>query len=119
MVTIAPPQVRYLVRSEDRYRAALALQITNLLTRSMFAYRLGMKDLPLVGGWVWQRNEADVHATSCIYTSPPYAQYTIKVYCFMIMQYARYSFSRWVFMLVYWVCTRVYWVYTRVYWFML
>eukprot|EP00731_Ephydatia_muelleri_P016844 Em0009g1268a len=40
-------EVRYLVRSEDRYRAALALQITNLLTRSMFAYRLGMKDLPL------------------------------------------------------------------------
>lgn len=26
-------EVRYLVRSEDRYRAALALQITNLLTR--------------------------------------------------------------------------------------
>lgn len=26
-------EVRYLVKSEDRYRAALALQITNLLTR--------------------------------------------------------------------------------------
>lgn len=26
-------EVRYLVTSEDRYRAALALQITNLLTR--------------------------------------------------------------------------------------
>ncbi|XP_035668321.1 DNA polymerase subunit gamma-1-like isoform X1 [Branchiostoma floridae] len=39
-------EVRYLVQSEDRYRAALALQITNLLTRSMFAYRLGMNDLP-------------------------------------------------------------------------
>ncbi|XP_067649163.1 DNA polymerase subunit gamma-1-like [Haliotis asinina] len=39
-------EVRYLVRSEDRYRAALALQITNLWTRSMFASRLGMKDLP-------------------------------------------------------------------------
>lgn len=26
-------EVRYLVREEDRYRAALALQITNLLTR--------------------------------------------------------------------------------------
>ncbi|XP_028679587.1 DNA polymerase subunit gamma-1 [Erpetoichthys calabaricus] len=39
-------EVRYLVRSEDRYRAALALQITNLLTRSMFAYKLGMNDLP-------------------------------------------------------------------------
>ncbi|XP_056427904.1 DNA polymerase subunit gamma-1 [Hyla sarda] len=39
-------EVRYLVRSEDRYRAALALQITNLLTRCMFAYKLGMQDLP-------------------------------------------------------------------------
>ncbi|XP_023673036.1 DNA polymerase subunit gamma-1 isoform X1 [Paramormyrops kingsleyae] len=39
-------EVRYLVRSEDRYRAALALQITNLLTRSMFAYKLGIQDLP-------------------------------------------------------------------------
>nr|XP_055048517.1 DNA polymerase subunit gamma-1 [Misgurnus anguillicaudatus] len=39
-------EVRYLVRSEDRYRAALALQITNLLTRCMFAYKVGMKDLP-------------------------------------------------------------------------
>ncbi|XP_033491143.1 DNA polymerase subunit gamma-1 [Epinephelus lanceolatus] len=39
-------EVRYLVRSEDRYRAALALQITNLLTRSMFAHVLGMQDLP-------------------------------------------------------------------------
>ncbi|KAL4624293.1 DNA polymerase subunit gamma-1 [Arapaima gigas] len=39
-------EVRYLVNSEDRYRAALALQVTNLLTRCMFAYKLGMRDLP-------------------------------------------------------------------------
>ncbi|ELW62800.1 DNA polymerase subunit gamma-1 [Tupaia chinensis] len=39
-------EVRYLVRAEDRYRAALALQITNLLTRCMFAYKLGLNDLP-------------------------------------------------------------------------
>ncbi|KAJ8249452.1 hypothetical protein GJAV_G00235080 [Gymnothorax javanicus] len=39
-------EVRYLVRSEDRYRAALALQITNLLTRCMFSFKLGMVDLP-------------------------------------------------------------------------
>ncbi|XP_006867231.1 PREDICTED: DNA polymerase subunit gamma-1 [Chrysochloris asiatica] len=39
-------EVRYLVRQEDRYRAALALQITNLLTRCMFAYKLGLNDLP-------------------------------------------------------------------------
>lgn len=40
-------EVRYLVSSKDRYRAVLALQITNLLTRSMFARALGMNDLPL------------------------------------------------------------------------
>jgi len=39
-------EVRYLVSSKDKYRAALALQITNLLTRAMFAYKLGMSDLP-------------------------------------------------------------------------
>ncbi|XP_060892582.1 DNA polymerase subunit gamma-1 [Labrus mixtus] len=39
-------EVRYLVCSEDRYRAALALQITNLFTRSIFAHALGMQDLP-------------------------------------------------------------------------
>jgi len=41
-------EVRYLVTSQDRYRAALALQVTNLLTRAMFAHKLGMNDLPLV-----------------------------------------------------------------------
>ncbi|KAL4228151.1 hypothetical protein ACF0H5_013584 [Mactra antiquata] len=40
-------EVRYLVVEEDVERAALALQITNLLTRAMFAYKLGMDDLPL------------------------------------------------------------------------
>ncbi|ESO00179.1 hypothetical protein HELRODRAFT_192623, partial [Helobdella robusta] len=39
-------EVRYLVCEEDKYRAALALQITNLLTRSMFAYKLQFCDLP-------------------------------------------------------------------------
>lgn len=39
-------ELRYLVKEEDRYRAALALQIANLWTRSYFAYRLGMDDLP-------------------------------------------------------------------------
>lgn len=41
-------EVRYMVSSEDVLRAALALQITNLLVRSMFAYKLGMNDLPQV-----------------------------------------------------------------------
>jgi len=41
-------EVRYLVKSEDRYRAALALHLTNLYTRAMFAYKLDMADLPQV-----------------------------------------------------------------------
>lgn len=41
-------EVRYLVRTEDRYKAAYALQITNLLTRSLFAYKIGIHDLPQV-----------------------------------------------------------------------
>ena len=39
-------ELRYLVKEEDKYRAALALQISNLWTRAMFAYMLGMDDLP-------------------------------------------------------------------------
>ena len=41
-------EVRYLVRSEDKYRAALALQLSNLFTRAMFTQRIGINDLPLV-----------------------------------------------------------------------
>jgi len=39
-------ELRYLVVEEDRYRAALALQIANIWTRSLFAFKLGMDDLP-------------------------------------------------------------------------
>ena len=39
-------EVRYLVASQDRWRAALALQITNLMTRAMFARQLNLNDLP-------------------------------------------------------------------------
>jgi DNA polymerase gamma 1 len=39
-------ELRYLVADKDRYRAALALQIANLWTRCLFAYSLGMDDLP-------------------------------------------------------------------------
>ena len=35
-----------MVRTEDRFRAALALQIANLWTRCMFAYQLNLYDLP-------------------------------------------------------------------------
>ncbi|EKM59439.1 uncharacterized protein PHACADRAFT_205649 [Phanerochaete carnosa HHB-10118-sp] len=39
-------ELRYLVKEEDKYRAALALQIANLWTRCLFALRLGLDDLP-------------------------------------------------------------------------
>ncbi|KDQ57901.1 hypothetical protein JAAARDRAFT_69260 [Jaapia argillacea MUCL 33604] len=39
-------ELRYLVTEEDKYRLALALQVANLWTRSLFAYKLGMDDLP-------------------------------------------------------------------------
>lgn len=40
-------EVRYLVEDKDRYKAAFALQVSNLLVRSYFAYKLNMKDLPI------------------------------------------------------------------------
>ncbi|XP_049878620.1 DNA polymerase subunit gamma-1, mitochondrial [Pectinophora gossypiella] len=40
-------EVRYLVPEEDKYETALALQITNLLTRAFCSQRVGMNDLPL------------------------------------------------------------------------
>ncbi|CUA77609.1 DNA polymerase gamma 1 [Rhizoctonia solani] len=39
-------EVRYLAKEEDKYRLALALQIANLWTRSLFAYKLGFDNLP-------------------------------------------------------------------------
>eukprot|EP00095_Tigriopus_kingsejongensis_P001062 maker-scaffold631_size122145-snap-gene-0.45 protein:Tk01062 transcript:maker-scaffold631_size122145-snap-gene-0.45-mRNA-1 annotation:"dna polymerase subunit gamma-1 isoform x1" len=39
-------EVRYLVKEEDTYRAALALQISNVLVRALFASQLGMNSLP-------------------------------------------------------------------------
>jgi DNA polymerase gamma 1 len=41
-------EIRYLVKEEDKYRAALALQISNLWTRALFSYKLGINDLPQV-----------------------------------------------------------------------
>lgn len=40
--------LRYLVKDEDKYRFGLALQIANLWTRAMFAYSLGIDNLPQV-----------------------------------------------------------------------
>ena len=40
-------EIRYLVKKEDAHRLALALQISNLWTRSYFAYMQNFDDLPL------------------------------------------------------------------------
>lgn len=39
-------EIRYLVRQEDSYRAALAMHVTNLLTRAFCVRRIGLTDLP-------------------------------------------------------------------------
>uniref|UniRef100_A0A336KHX2 DNA polymerase subunit gamma-1 n=1 Tax=Culicoides sonorensis TaxID=179676 RepID=A0A336KHX2_CULSO len=39
-------EVRYLVKDEDAYKAALAMHITNLLTRCFCSSKLGLNDLP-------------------------------------------------------------------------
>ncbi|KAK5085695.1 DNA-directed DNA polymerase gamma mip1 [Lithohypha guttulata] len=39
-------EIRYLVKEEDKYRAAMALQISNLWTRAMFSQQMGINDLP-------------------------------------------------------------------------
>ncbi|KAI9032220.1 DNA polymerase gamma, catalytic subunit [Hyaloraphidium curvatum] len=46
MITIHD-ELRFLVTEEDQHRAALALQISNLWVRSMFASACGIDDLPL------------------------------------------------------------------------
>lgn len=39
-------EIRYLVKEEDKYKAALALQISNLWTRAMFCQQLGIENVP-------------------------------------------------------------------------
>jgi DNA polymerase gamma 1 len=39
-------EIRYLVRKEHRYKAAMALQIANVWTRAMFSQQMGINELP-------------------------------------------------------------------------
>ncbi|KAK9239997.1 DNA polymerase family A-domain-containing protein [Lipomyces kononenkoae] len=39
-------EIRYLVKEKDRYKVAMALQISNLWTRAMFCEQLGIHDIP-------------------------------------------------------------------------
>ncbi|KAF8707391.1 DNA polymerase A domain, partial [Rhizoctonia solani] len=69
-------EVRYLAEEGDKYRLALALQIANLWTRSMFAYKLGFDNLPqgvaffsAVDVDKYLRKEVDM---TCVTPSQPY-----------------------------------------------
>jgi DNA polymerase gamma 1 len=44
-------EIRYLVKEEDKYRLALALQIANLWTRAMFCQQMGIDDVPQSCAW--------------------------------------------------------------------
>lgn len=39
-------EIRYLAKEEDKYKVALALQVSNIWTRSLFCEQLGIYDLP-------------------------------------------------------------------------
>jgi DNA polymerase gamma 1 len=39
-------EIRYLVKEEDKYRAVMALQVSNMWTRAMFSQQMGIHDLP-------------------------------------------------------------------------
>ncbi|CAE6428519.1 unnamed protein product [Rhizoctonia solani] len=69
-------EVRYLAKEKDKYRLALALQIANLWTRCMFAYKLGFDNLPqgvaffsAVDVDKYLRKEVDM---PCVTPSQPY-----------------------------------------------
>ena len=62
-------EIRYLVTDEDKYRAALALQISNLWTRAIFAYRLEMDDLPQVSSPLLNFDISLISSQSCAFFS--------------------------------------------------
>lgn len=39
-------EIRYLVKDEDKYRGAMALQVANVWTRALFSQQMGINDLP-------------------------------------------------------------------------
>lgn len=39
-------EIRYLVKEDDKYRAAMALQVANIWTRAIFSQQVGISDLP-------------------------------------------------------------------------
>ncbi|RVD88516.1 uncharacterized protein DFL_002698 [Arthrobotrys flagrans] len=45
MITVHD-EIRYIVQWDDRYKVAMALQVANIWTRSMFSQQMGINDLP-------------------------------------------------------------------------
>ncbi|KAL8657581.1 MAG: hypothetical protein Q9226_001769 [Calogaya cf. arnoldii] len=39
-------EIRYMAKTEDKYRTAMALQVANVWTRAMFSQQMGINDLP-------------------------------------------------------------------------
>lgn len=39
-------EIRYIVKEQDKYRGAMALQVANVWTRAMFSQQMGINDLP-------------------------------------------------------------------------
>lgn len=58
-------EIRYLVTDEDAYRAAMALQISNLWTRAMFSQQVGLNDVPQVRSSSF--SEANCFAGGCLF----------------------------------------------------
>lgn len=44
-------EIRYLVKEEDKYRVAMALQVANIWTRAIFSQQMGIEDLPQSCAW--------------------------------------------------------------------
>ena len=46
--TCLQDELRYIVKDQDKYKAALALQISNLFSMSLVCYNLGFDSMPKV-----------------------------------------------------------------------
>ncbi|CCX11547.1 Similar to DNA polymerase gamma, mitochondrial; acc. no. Q9Y767 [Pyronema omphalodes CBS 100304] len=44
-------EIRYLVKDQDKYKVAMALQVANVWTRAMFSQQMGIEDLPQSCAW--------------------------------------------------------------------
>ncbi|KAH0287609.1 DNA polymerase gamma, partial [Aureobasidium sp. EXF-3399] len=70
-------EIRYLVKEEDKYRAVMALQVSNIWTRAMFSQQMGIHDLPQSCAYFSAvdvdtvlRKEVDMDCVTPSHTSP-------------------------------------------------